>query len=101
MRGATQSEELAEYWQGQINYWRTSGESQASFCKAHELSYHRFTYWRRKFNDRHAEPGGFALVKYQSAGASNLSVALPNGLVIQGIGADNLGLARELLESLR
>ena len=95
------AKELAEYWQGQINLWRTSGESQMSFCKAHELSYHRFTYWRRKFEDRHDEPGEFALVQCQSAVASCLSVALPNGLVIQGIGADNLRLARELLESLR
>jgi hypothetical protein len=100
MPGTTESEELAEYWQGQINCWRTSGKSQASFCKTRELSYHRFTYWRRKFEERRSEPGGFALVKYQDAGTSHLSVALPNGLVVQGIGADNLGVARDLLESL-
>ena len=100
MPSSSETEGLAEYWQGQINGWRASGESQASFCKAHELSYHRFTYWRRKFDEQHSEPGGFALVKYQSAGTSHLSVALPNGLVVQGIGADNLGVARELLESL-
>lgn len=100
MPGTTESDELAEYWQGQINCWRTSGESQSSFCKANELSYHRFIYWRHKFDEQHSEAGGFALVKYQSAGTSHLSVALPNGLVVQGIGADNLGVARELLESL-
>ncbi len=100
MPGTAESDELAEYWQVQINSWRTSGESQAAFCKAHDLSYHRFTYWRRKFDERHTESRGFALVKYQSAGTSNLSVALPNGLVVQGIAADNLGVARELLESL-
>jgi hypothetical protein len=100
MPSSSETEGLAEYWQGQINSWRTSGESQASFCKTHELSYHRFTYWRRKFDEQHSESGGFALVKYQSAGTSHLSVALPNGLVVQGIGADNLGVARELLESL-
>ncbi|RLA04944.1 MAG: IS66 family insertion sequence hypothetical protein [Gammaproteobacteria bacterium] len=101
MPGASETEELAEYWQIQINRWRTSGESQSSFCKAHELSYHRFTYWRRKFEDRPTEPGGFALVRCQSGVASHLSVALPNGLVVQGIGADNLAVARQLLESLR
>ncbi len=100
MPGTAESDELAEYWQGQINSWRTSGESQASFCKAHDLSYHRFTYWRRKFDEQHTAPGGFALVKYQSAGTSHLSVALPNGLVIQGIAADNLAVARQLLDSL-
>jgi len=100
MPGTGKSDELAEYWQCQINSWKTSGKSQASFCKTHDLSYHRFTYWRRKFDEQHSEPGGFALVKYQSAGTSHLSVSLPNGLVVQGIGADNLGVARELLESL-
>ncbi len=100
MPSSSETEGLAEYWQGQINCWRTSGETQSAFCKTHELSYHRFTYWRRKFDERHTESRGFALVKYQSAGTSNLSVALPNGLVVQGIVADNLGVARQLLESL-
>jgi len=100
MAGTEKSEELAEYWQGQINRWKASGGSQADFCKAHELSYHRFTYWRRKFDERHAKSSGFALVKYRSEGTSNLSVALPNGLVVQGIATDNLELARQLLASL-
>ncbi len=100
MSGAAESGELAEYWQVQINSWRTSEVSQAAFCKAHDLSYHRFTYWRRKFDERHAKSRGFALVKYRSVGTSNLSVALPNGLVVQGIAADNLAVARQLLESL-
>jgi len=100
MSGTSESEELAEYWQGQINSWRTSGESQASFCKVQDLSYHRFTYWRRKFDERQANPRGFALVKYRSERTSNLSVALPNGLIVQGIAADNLSVARQLLESL-
>ena len=101
MPGASEPEELAEYWQNQINCWRTSGESQSSFCKAYELSYHRFIYWRRKLEDRPAKPGGFALVRCQSGVTSHLSVALPNGLVVQGIAADNLAVARQLLESLR
>jgi hypothetical protein len=100
MPGTAESEELAGYWQGQINSWRTSGKSQASFCNLQDLSYHRFTYWRRKFDERHAKSSGFALVKYRSEGTSNLSVALPNGLVVQGIATDNLELARQLLASL-
>ena len=55
MPGTVESDELAEYWQGQINSWKTSGKSQASFCKAHDLSYHRFTYWRRKFDEAELE----------------------------------------------
>lgn len=100
MSGTREAEGLAEYWQGEVNRWKTTGESQASFCKSHELNYHRFTYWRRKFDERHSESGGFALVKYRNTGSSPLSVALPNGLVVQGIESDNLGVVRELLASL-
>ncbi len=97
---STEAKDLAEYWQGEINRWRTSGESQASFCKTNNLNYHRFTYWRRKLDERSIESGGFALIKYRSADSSTLSVALPNGLVVQGIESNNLRLARELLASL-
>jgi len=100
MPGLSEAERLAEYWQDQVNSWRSSGRSQASFCKAHDLNYHRFTYWRRKFDEAGTGAGGFALVKYHAAQSSNLSVALPNGLVIQGIAADNLTVARQLLDSL-
>jgi|SRR5210317_589066 len=101
MTTTAEAERLAEYWRTQINHWRTSGESQASFCKTHNLNYHRFTYWRRKFDERHSESGGFALVKYRNRSSSSpLSVALPNGLVVQGIESDNLGVVRELLASL-
>jgi len=100
MPGAAQSDELAEYWQDQVNSWRTTGRSQASFCEAHDLSYHRFTYWRRKFDEAHTRSGGFALAKYHTAQSSPLFIALPNGLVVQGIDADNLAVARKLLDSL-
>ena len=81
MPGTVESDELAEYWQGQINSWKTSGKSQTSFCKAHDLRYHRFTYWRRKFDERHSESGGFALVKYRSEGTSYLCMANSNFIV--------------------
>jgi hypothetical protein len=100
MPGTAESDDLSKYWQDQINSWKTSSKSQASFCKTHDLSYHRFTYWRRKFDERHSESGGFALVKYRSEGTSSLSVVLPNGLVVQGIASDNLELTRQLLASL-
>ena len=100
MSSSSETTELARYWRVQINSWRTSGDSQASYCKSHDLSYHQFTYWRRKIDQGRSESGGFALVKYQKAVTSNLSVALPNGLVVRGIGADNVAVARELLASL-
>jgi hypothetical protein len=43
------SETQAQYWQGQIEPWRVSGQSQLAYCKANGLNYRRFGYWLRKF----------------------------------------------------
>ena len=39
------------YWQQQIEAWLASGQSQKAYCKANDLNYHRFGYWRRKFRE--------------------------------------------------
>ncbi|RDH91882.1 MAG: hypothetical protein DIZ77_09810, partial [endosymbiont of Seepiophila jonesi] len=54
MSGKAESEALASYWQQQIEAWQSSGQTQQAYCKANELSYHRFGYWRRKL--RHQSP---------------------------------------------
>ncbi|RDH94586.1 MAG: hypothetical protein DIZ77_00410, partial [endosymbiont of Seepiophila jonesi] len=54
MSGKAESEALASYWQQQIEAWQSSGQTQQAYCKANELSCHRFGYWRRKL--RHQSP---------------------------------------------
>lgn len=92
------------FWQQQVDAWQQSGQSQKQFCQDHQLIYHRFVYWRRKLDqDRvgHHNPGsGFATVKRQPPPHTGLSLALPNGLVVQGISTDNLSVVRPLLEQL-
>jgi len=97
---------LATYWQQQIQAWERSGQSQTAYCRSNELSYHRFGYWRRKIlslvdrpsNDR---VSGFVPVTVHSRVATNdLSLTLPNGLVLQGITTDNLPLVDQLLARL-
>ena len=51
----TASENLASYWHQQIEALQSSGQTQQAYCKANELSYHRFGYWLRKFR-RQAQP---------------------------------------------
>ena len=41
--------DLAAYWQQHTDQWKNSGLSQTKFCQANDLPYHRFVYWRRKF----------------------------------------------------
>ncbi|RJQ64970.1 MAG: hypothetical protein C4530_01345, partial [Desulfobacteraceae bacterium] len=42
-------EALRRYWEEQIESWQESGLSQCEFCRRHNLKYHRFVYWRKRF----------------------------------------------------
>ena len=100
------SEALSNYWQQQVDRWQVSGESQQGFCKTHDLNYHRFIYWRRKFEDRPTEnqsPSPTALVPViyrPPSTAVGLSLVLPNGLELHGLSEDNLSLVQQLLDRL-
>jgi len=106
MSKPTQSDQRCQYWREHINSWRKSGHSGAAYCLLHQLVYHQFSYWRRKFLDSHAqltpcEPTGF--IRVLGTGTESpvgLSLALPNGLVIQDIGDTNVGVVRQLLAVL-
>ncbi len=108
MNNPTTSDQLSRYWREHINACQGSRESGAAYCERHQLAYHRFNYWRRKFRgqDNRAqltpcEPAGFTrVVASRSDAPSGLSLALPNGLVIQDIGEANVGMVRKLLAVL-
>ena len=97
---------LADYWHQHVDNWKNSCQSQAKFCQANELPYHRFVYWRQKFErgpggrQEKRESGGFATVDYRHEVNSGLTLSLPNGLVLRGISADNVLVVRQLLEQL-
>ena len=99
------SEALTTYWREQIDAWQASGESQQAFCQQHELSYHRFLYWRRKLVAQKAEPGkGYSAlvpVRHQpTCSETTLSLVLPSGIELRGIALDNLAVVRQLLGRL-
>ena len=101
----TDPTDLPAYWKGRIEAWKRSGESQSQFCQANDLSYHRFVYWRRKFEgagrrQTKQDSGGFATVDYRPAVNGGLTLLLPNGLVVRGICTDNVSVVRQLLEQL-
>ena len=103
----TETKALTDYWREHVEAWRTAGgDSQAAYCKAHELIYHRFVYWRRKFEggtSRRAKQqsgGGFARVACDPVIDTGLTLSLPNGLVLRGICAGNVSVVRQLLDQL-
>ncbi len=106
MPGKAESEALASYWQQQIEAWQSSGQAQQSYCRANELSYHRFGYWRRKLRQQLQEAqsqkgSGFVPVIHSASSQSTgLSLAFPSGLVLRGIAGDNLPLVYQLLSRL-
>ena len=108
MNNPTTSDQLSQYWREHIASCRDSGSSGAAYCQLHQLTYHRFNYWRRKFRDLDGrtqvtpcESTGFARVLASHSDLpSGLSLALPNGLVIQDISETNVGVVRQLLTVL-
>ena len=97
-----QSEALAEQWRRHIAAWKASDQSQAAYCEANSLSYHRFGYWYRKFCGTGKSSGaGFAKVSRQPFSHSpGLSLVLPSGVVLQGIESTNLPVVYQLVSRL-
>jgi hypothetical protein len=106
MTELTETEALAEYWREHVQAWRAGGDSQAAYCKSHELVYHRFVYWRRKFEGdagrqgKQPTGGGFATVAWDRSIDTGLTLSLPNGLVLRGICPGNVSVVRQLLDQL-
>ena len=108
MNNPITSDQLSQYWREHIASCRDPGSSGAAYCQLHQLTYHRFNYWRRKFRELDSraqltpcESTRFARVlASRSDLPSGLSLALPNGLVIQDISETNVGAVRRLLAVL-
>lgn len=103
MTEQTQQQARPDYWRTQIAAWRESGQSQVAYCKANDLSYSQFVYWRRKSQPaeeaaRRGRRGAFVPATYLGAKkAESLSVVLPNGVELRGVTTDNLVVVEQLL----
>ena len=95
------------HWQGHIERWQQSGQSQQAYCREQDLSYFRFQYWRRKLREheqrdvQRTRPSGFVPVAADGSRAHpGLCVVLPNGVQLRGISAENLAVVERLLAHL-
>lgn len=88
------------FWRDHVATWQASNLTQKAYCETHRLRYSTFGYWVRKLRtlneDRRESASGFVAVTMAPADGA-LVLALPNGLEIRGIEANNLGLVRDLL----
>lgn len=48
-------EEKRRFWKQHIEGWKSSNQTQAGYCRRHDLSYDQFVYWKRAFM-RDAKP---------------------------------------------
>ena len=51
MTDKSRTERLAEnrkFWKEQIHNWQESGLTQTEYCRIHNLTPHRFTYWKKR-----------------------------------------------------
>ena len=96
-------------WQTHINQWQTSGATQAAYCRKHRLKLHQFVYWRSKLTtattnepDKFADKTGscFVPVVMEQTARAELTVTLPNGLRIEGIGSSTIALMQRLVGAL-
>lgn len=101
------TQQRQQYWQQQLADWRASERSGAAFCKQYALSYHQFSYWRRKLaGDEPAQPEvppGFARVTATQdlSAPTALTLTLPGGIAITGLHAGNVELLGAILRQLR
>ena len=93
-----------EFWEEHIHAWQLSGLSKARYCREHELSYHQFIYWVPKVRPNTKPdvcarqlPRLVPVALQQQAANSALQIKLPNGAIISGISADNIGLVCALM----
>lgn len=107
-----QAETSATVWKQRIEAWKETEQSQKEFCGVHDLAYHCFVYWRKKFDgdtargkrvrrNRARVGGGFAAVVREAPTDAGLTLALPNGLILRGICATNVAVVRALLDQFR
>ena len=95
-------------WTIRLKEWRATGQSQKAYCEAHDLGYHQFSYWRRKLEGGGRQRGkatvsnsGFVPVtKSGDSSMGGLTISLPNGIQIKGVGAQHVDLMKSLVDSL-
>ncbi len=75
---STRQQELDQkrhYWKAHISSWQASRVSQTAYCRRHELRFHQFVYWRRKFTPKPS--ASLSLVQVSVAAVARASGSAP------------------------
>ena len=90
-----------EQWVERLAAWRSSGQSQAAWCREHGVSLASLGDWRRKLSGEVAA-GSSALLPIQLSAmhAPRVEVCLPEGIVLRVAAASDPAWLARLLRSL-
>ena len=105
----SENKQAKSLWPVHIEQWQISGLSQAAYCRLHDLSPHKFNYWKRKPQPscevKTKIPSGFTRIQVDKGIPSNreigLSLLFNDGMRIDGITSDTIMLIEPLLKVLR
>jgi hypothetical protein len=58
-------------WNAHITSWQASQLSQTEYCRRHELKFHQFVYWRRKYTPKATDP--ISLIQVPAAAVARVA----------------------------
>ena len=76
----------SDFWWRHLTEWRTSGLSQAAYCRRHGLDVKRWAYWHRTLKPTpgdEAVPAMVPIVMSAPLPDDRVEVRLPNGLQVR------------------
>lgn len=78
------SKKLRRLWKAHLDKWEESGLSQSEYCRRHNLSRHRFSYWKARIKPKNL-PIELAQVPSEALniGSSVLKLNFPQGVQVE------------------
>ena len=102
MTNTDKNNQSRQFWRDHLAQWRDANVSQQAYCREHQLCPHKFSYYKRTLPTDLVSTtpthSGFVSVQVlpEFTPSNSLSLHFTSGLRLSGIGADNLGLVKQL-----
>tara|TARA_R110002167_G_scaffold13128_2_gene55385 strand:+ start:4647 stop:4949 length:303 start_codon:yes stop_codon:yes gene_type:complete len=95
---------LTTFWQQHVSQWRSSGLTQAQYCKKHELNPQRLSHHKRKLETKGKQPSKTSFIAIPVPKAlpksAPLTLHFSSGLSLSGIAPNNIDVVKQLTAAL-
>ena len=75
-----ENQEKRRHWKEHIDAWSSSGKTQTAYCREHDLSFHRFQYWKKRLH----QPSGPGFIELCPGPGDRQKSPAPLRLMIGG-----------------